>query len=67
MTVCNGLSATRERQRRTSDERDLETIVIATYPPIPKKMCMRCGWCWEGKPEEIVRITFKDQEVNDET
>ena len=46
---------------------DLETLVVTTYPPIPKKMCMRCGWCWTGKPEEIVRIPLKDQEVNDET
>ena len=46
---------------------NLETLVIATYPPIPKKMCMSCGWYWEGKAEEIVRIPFKDPEVNGET
>lgn len=32
---------------------NLETLVIATYPPIPKKMCMNCGWYWVGKVEEI--------------
>ena len=46
---------------------NLGTLVIATYPPIPKKMCMSCGWYWEGKVEKIVRIPFKDPEVNGET
>lgn len=47
--------------------RELETLMIATYPPIPKKMCMKCGWHWEGKREEVVRIPFKDptEEVYD--
>lgn len=27
--------------------------VICTYPPIPAKRCMMCGWYWEGTPEKI--------------
>lgn len=33
---------------------ELQNIVIATFPPIPKKQCYRCGWSWMGKPEKIV-------------
>ena len=35
---------------------NLGTLVIATYPPIPKKMCMSCGWYWEGKVEKSKEI-----------
>lgn len=37
---------------------DLADEVICTYPPIPKKSCWNCGWHWEGKPEEVVRVPF---------
>lgn len=37
---------------------DLHDLVIATYPPIPKKECWNCGWSWEGEREEIVRVPF---------
>ena len=37
---------------------DLVDVIIATYPPIPKKECWNCGWSWEGKMEEVVRVPF---------
>ena len=37
---------------------DLLNITIATYPPIPCKRCMNCGWRWEGKAERIKRVPF---------
>ena len=39
---------------------DLQDLVIATYPPIPAKRCFNCGWTWEGKREEVVRVPFKE-------
>ena len=37
---------------------DLLDEVLCTYPPIPKKVCTKCGWSWVGKREEIVRVPF---------
>lgn len=37
---------------------DLIDEVICTYPPIPRKVCHNCGWSWEGKQEEIIRVPF---------
>ena len=37
---------------------DLTDLMIATYPPIPQKKCFGCGWSWEGKREEIIRVPF---------
>lgn len=37
---------------------DLQDLVLATYPPIPKKECFSCGWSWTGEPEEVVRVPF---------
>ena len=37
---------------------DLIDEVICTYPPIPRKSCPSCGWSWEGKREEVVRVPF---------
>lgn len=37
---------------------NLQDLVIATYPPIPKKECFSCGWSWTGEPEEVVRVPF---------
>ena len=39
---------------------DLLSIIITTYPPIPCKRCPNCGWYWEGKREEIIRIPFRE-------
>lgn len=36
----------------------LQEFVIATYPPIPRKECLACGWSWEGEPQEIVYRPF---------
>lgn len=41
---------------------DLVDSVICTYPPIPKKECYNCGWTWEGKREEVVRVPFVENE-----
>lgn len=37
---------------------DLMNEALMTYPPIPRKVCYNCGWSWEGKREEIVRVPF---------
>lgn len=37
---------------------DLMNEVICTYPPIPRKSCQNCGWSWEGKREEVIRVPF---------
>ena len=37
---------------------DLHDVIIATYPPIPKKECFNCGWYWEGEPEQVIRQPF---------
>lgn len=37
---------------------DLLSFTIAVIPPIPRKQCANCGWSWEGKPEEIIRVPF---------
>ena len=42
---------------------DLIDTVIATSPPIPRKVCPNCSWHWEGKREEIKRIPFQEKAV----
>ena len=37
---------------------DLHDLVIATFPPIPRKECWNCGWSWEGEPEKVIRVPF---------
>lgn len=37
---------------------DLINFEITTYPPIPGKECLKCGWRWTGEPEKIVRVPF---------
>ena len=44
---------------------DLRDLVIATYPPIPKKECWNCGWSWTGKPAEVVRMPFGGNSLSD--
>ena len=43
---------------------DLQDLVVATNPPIPKKECFNCGWVWEGEPEQVVRIPFGGNSFN---
>lgn len=38
---------------------DLVNEVICTLPPINCKVCYRCGWRWEEKPEDIKRVPFQ--------
>ena len=38
---------------------DLLNIAIATYPPIPCKWCMNCGWRWERAMPKIERVPFE--------
>ena len=42
---------------------DLMNEVICTYPPIPRKSCPSCGWSWEGKEEEVIRVPFCGNEL----
>ena len=42
---------------------DLIDTVIATSPPIPRKVCPNCSWHWEGKREEIKRVPFQEKAV----
>lgn len=39
---------------------DLINTVIATFPPIPRKVCPNCDWHWEGKQETIKRVPFQE-------
>lgn len=39
---------------------DLHDLMLASFPPIPKKECWNCGWSWTGKREEVVRMPFVD-------
>ena len=43
---------------------DLVDSVICTNPPIPKKECIKCGWTWEGKREEVVRVPFVENAID---
>ena len=40
---------------------DLQEMVIAIFPPIPCKQCWNCGWRWEGKRDDILRIPFQGE------
>lgn len=42
---------------------DLIDTIIATSPPIPRKVCPNCSWHWEGKREEIKRVPFQEKAV----
>lgn len=37
---------------------DLLDSVVAVMPPISRKDCPHCGWSWEGKPPETIRVPF---------
>lgn len=37
---------------------DLHDVMLATFPPIPKKECWHCNWSWTGEPEKVVRVPF---------
>lgn len=36
----------------------LHDYTICTYPPIPVKKCLQCGWRWEGEPELVTSVPF---------
>lgn len=44
---------------------DIQDINLCTYPPIPAKQCPKCGWKWQGKREEIVRVPFVDPHTHE--
>ena len=46
---------------------DLTSLILTCYPPIPKKQCMKCGWSWTGKQENIERVTFEPSISYDNT
>ena len=37
----------------------LDIVVLTTYPSIPARICRKCGWYWQGKMGEIVRVPFQ--------
>ena len=41
---------------------DLVTSVICANPPFPRKVCLECGWSWEGQREQIIRVPFNENE-----
>ena len=43
---------------------DLQDLIICTYPPIPRKECTHCGWSWEGKRDQVVRVPFKEPVID---
>ena len=46
---------------------DLIPLVLASYPPIPAKSCLYCGYFWQGNREQIERIPFKSKEETRES
>ena len=44
----------------------LVDIVLASYPPIPKKECFSCGWSWTGEPEKIEYRPFGGNAIGTE-
>lgn len=43
---------------------DLHDVMIASFPPIPKKECFNCGWSWTGEPEQVMRVPFGGNSLN---
>ena len=43
---------------------DLQDLIICTYPPIPRKECTHCGWSWEDKRDQVVRVPFKEPVID---
>lgn len=40
---------------------DLVDEVLTVIPPIPRKSCPKCGWFWEGEPDQVVRVPFREE------
>ena len=38
---------------------------ITTYPSIPVRKCMDCGWYWEGKSDQIQYVPFSGERKKD--
>jgi len=46
---------------------NIQTIILTSFPPIPKKICNHCGWTKIGEPEKVVFKVAEDSEGdNDE-
>ena len=45
---------------------DLIDEMICTNPPIPRKFCPNCGWRWEGKRDEVIKIRFGENMIDSE-
>jgi len=43
---------------------DLHDVILASFPPIPKKECFNCGWSWTGEPEQVIRVPFGGNSFN---
>lgn len=39
---------------------DLFGSVICTYPPISRKECPSCGWSWESRPTDVIKVPFDE-------
>lgn len=39
---------------------ELKHLSLATYPPIPMKVCTACGWSWTGEPEKVEYVPFDE-------
>lgn len=44
---------------------DLHDLMLASFPPIPKKECFNCGWSWTGERKEVVRVPFGGSHIDD--
>lgn len=41
---------------------DLVESMICTMPPVRQKTCSFCGWSWESRPADVIRIPFNESE-----
>lgn len=38
---------------------ELDILTLTINPPISARRCRRCGWYWQGKMSQTVRVPFQ--------
>ena len=44
----------------------LMDIMLTSNPPIPKKVCVECGWSWTGRAPKVKYVVFGGGEPGEE-